>query len=155
MFVPTQLGVALILGFDRMNFETSLGKPFLRKEMELKMKAISEGRTTRAVVLRESIAQYRQVFLQSQEKLDVLKAVSCLCGCSCGQANADLGVSRIRLRSRRLKVRRSSDVVSACRRSTPTHTCDISHLEHTAAVSSHGGEARSPASLRTFTSASY
>ncbi|KPM37779.1 DNA topoisomerase 3 [Neonectria ditissima] len=73
VFVPTQLGVALILGFDRMNFETSLGKPFLRKEMELKMKAICEGRTSKAVVLRESIAQYRHVFMQTQEKLDVLR----------------------------------------------------------------------------------
>ncbi|RSL41743.1 hypothetical protein CEP53_012588 [Fusarium sp. AF-6] len=73
VFVPTQLGVALILGFDRMNFETSLGKPFLRKEMELKMKAICEGRTSREVVLRESIAQYRHVFMQSQEKLGVLR----------------------------------------------------------------------------------
>lgn len=74
MFVPTQLGVALILGFDRMNFETSLGKPFLRKEMELKMKAICEGRTSKELVLRESINQYRHVFTQTQEKLDVLKS---------------------------------------------------------------------------------
>ncbi|PFH57509.1 hypothetical protein XA68_14912 [Ophiocordyceps unilateralis] len=74
VFVPTQLGVALILGFDRMNFETSLGKPFLRKEMELKMKAICEGNTTRDMVLRESISQYRHVFFQSQEKLGVLRA---------------------------------------------------------------------------------
>jgi DNA topoisomerase III len=65
----------LIKGFDRMNFETSLGKPFLRKEMELKMKAICEGRTTKEIVLQESIAQYRQVFMQTQEKLDVLRAV--------------------------------------------------------------------------------
>lgn len=76
VFVPTQLGVALILGFDRMNFETSLGKPFLRKEMETKMKAICDGQTTKDVVLRESIAQYRHVFMQSQEKLQVLKSVS-------------------------------------------------------------------------------
>lgn len=76
VFIPTQLGVALILGFDRMNFETSLGKPFLRKEMELKMKAICDGRITKQVVLRESIAQYHEVFMQSQEKLDVLRAVS-------------------------------------------------------------------------------
>ncbi|PHH80207.1 hypothetical protein CDD82_1920 [Ophiocordyceps australis] len=73
VFIPTQLGVALILGFDRMNFETSLGKPFLRKEMELKMKAICEGSKTRQEVLQESIAQYRHVFFQSQEKLDVLR----------------------------------------------------------------------------------
>lgn len=76
VFVPTQLGVALILGFDRMNFETSLGKPFLRKEMETKMKAICDGLTTRDIVLRESIAQYRHFFMQSQEKLPVLKSVS-------------------------------------------------------------------------------
>ncbi|UKZ88380.1 uncharacterized protein TrAFT101_004138 [Trichoderma asperellum] len=73
VFVPTQLGVALILGFDRMSFEMSLGKPFLRKEMELQMKAIGEGSTTRRAVLDRSIAQYKQVFLQSQEQVGVLK----------------------------------------------------------------------------------
>ncbi|KAH8673636.1 DNA topoisomerase [Xylariales sp. PMI_506] len=73
-FIPTKLGVALIEGFDRMNFDTSLGKPFLRKEMELKMKAICEGQKTRQAVLHESISQYRQVYNQSQEKLHVLKA---------------------------------------------------------------------------------
>lgn len=76
VFIPTQLGVALILGFDRMNFETSLGKPFLRKEMELNMKAICEGRTTKEAVLRESIQQYHRVFMQSQQRLDVLRSVS-------------------------------------------------------------------------------
>ncbi|KAK8095844.1 uncharacterized protein PG998_002473 [Apiospora kogelbergensis] len=73
-FIPTRLGVALIEGFDRMNFETSLGKPFLRKEMELKMKAICDGHTTKQVVLHESISQYRRVYNQSQENLNVLKA---------------------------------------------------------------------------------
>lgn len=76
VFIPTQLGVALIEGFDRMNFETSLGKPFLRREMEAKMKAICEGRTTKDAVLNESVRQYRQVFNQSAEQLDVLKRVS-------------------------------------------------------------------------------
>ncbi|KAK8035971.1 DNA topoisomerase [Apiospora marii] len=74
-FIPTRLGVALIEGFDRMNFETSLGKPFLRKEMELKMKAICDGQTTKQVVLQESIGQYRRVYHQSQENLHVLKAL--------------------------------------------------------------------------------
>ncbi|KAK3692533.1 DNA topoisomerase [Podospora appendiculata] len=72
-FVPTSLGVALIEGFDRMHFETSLGKPFLRKEMELQMKAICEGRTTKQMVLRESISKYRHVYDQSCEELNVLK----------------------------------------------------------------------------------
>jgi len=74
-FIPTGLGVALIEGFDKMNFETSLAKPFLRKEMELKMKAICNGRTTKQAVLHESLAQYRHVFDESQEQLNVLKAV--------------------------------------------------------------------------------
>ncbi|KAL2263221.1 hypothetical protein VTK26DRAFT_7715 [Humicola hyalothermophila] len=73
-FIPTSLGVALIEGFDRMHFETSLGKPFLRKEMELKMKAICEGRTTKLAVLQESLTQYRQVYFQSQDELNILKA---------------------------------------------------------------------------------
>lgn len=58
-----------------MNFETSLGKPFLRKEMESKMKAICEGRTNKEVVLRESLAQYQHVFEQSKQKLNVLRTV--------------------------------------------------------------------------------
>lgn len=74
-FIPTSLGTALIEGFDKMNFETSLGKPFLRKEMELKMKAICGGRTTKQAVLHESLTQYRQVYDQSQEQLGTLLAV--------------------------------------------------------------------------------
>jgi DNA topoisomerase-3 len=75
VFIPTKLGVALIVGFDRMEFETSLGKPFLRKEMEVQMKAICEGRTSKGEVLQRSLAQYREVFLQTQDMLGTLKAV--------------------------------------------------------------------------------
>lgn len=78
-FVPTSLGVALIQGFDKMAFETSLGKPFLRKEFELKMKSICEGRITKEAVLRETLRQYREVFDQSNEQLSVLKKVSYKC----------------------------------------------------------------------------
>jgi len=42
--------------------------------MELRTKDICEGRKTREEVLRESLRQYRQVFEQSRERLDVLKA---------------------------------------------------------------------------------
>lgn len=34
-FIPTTLGVALIEGYENVGFETSLGKPFLRKEVSL------------------------------------------------------------------------------------------------------------------------
>ncbi|PSS22396.1 hypothetical protein M430DRAFT_49524 [Amorphotheca resinae ATCC 22711] len=72
-FIPSTLGVALVAGYDRMGFETSLSKPFLRKEMELRMKAICEGRATRAEVMRESLRQYRDVFMQSKERVHLLK----------------------------------------------------------------------------------
>jgi len=75
-FIPSNLGVALVDGYDKMGFDVSLSKPFLRKEMELKMKDICEGRTTRESVMRESLTQYRRVFLDSKERLDVLRAVS-------------------------------------------------------------------------------
>ncbi|KAF3347640.1 hypothetical protein BJF96_g9200 [Verticillium dahliae] len=73
VFVPTKLGMALIVGFDRMELETSLGKPFLRKEMEAQMKAICEGRASKAEVLQQNIGQYRQVFALTQEKMNTLK----------------------------------------------------------------------------------
>jgi DNA topoisomerase-3 len=74
-FIPSTLGVALVEGYDRMGLETSLSKPFLRKELELRLKAICEGRISRAEVLRESVRQYRSVFLESKERVELLKAV--------------------------------------------------------------------------------
>lgn len=74
-FIPTTLGVALVTGYDQMGFDISLSKPFLRKEMELRMKDICEGRLTQRAMIRESIRQYKRVFDQSEQKLDVLKAV--------------------------------------------------------------------------------
>jgi hypothetical protein len=34
-FIPTTLGVALVEGYENMGFETSLTKPFLRKEVSI------------------------------------------------------------------------------------------------------------------------
>lgn len=78
-FIPTTLGIALVQGYDNMGFEISLTKPFLRKEMELKMKAICEGRKTKAEVVHETIEQYREVYIRSQRRMDVLKMVSLSC----------------------------------------------------------------------------
>ncbi len=77
-FIPSTLGVALVDGYDKMDFEISLSKPFLRKEMELKMKDICEGRISQQDMLQESLRHYKRVFEQSEERLDVLKAVSCI-----------------------------------------------------------------------------
>jgi DNA topoisomerase-3 len=75
-FIPTTLGVALVRGYDEIGFETSLSKPFLRKQMELSMKDICDGRKSRDDVVRESLREYKQVFDRTEERIGVLKAVS-------------------------------------------------------------------------------
>ncbi|KAF2275455.1 DNA topoisomerase III [Westerdykella ornata] len=75
-FIPTTLGVALIEGYDNVGIETSLSKPFLRKEMEVQMKAICEGRSTRNDVVQQNLEQYRAVFVRTTQQINVLKAVS-------------------------------------------------------------------------------
>ena len=72
-FIPTTLGVALIEGYDHVGLDVSVSKPFLRKEMELKMKAICEGRKTRTQVVQESLDQYREVFVKTQREINILK----------------------------------------------------------------------------------
>lgn len=72
-FVPTRLGVALVEGYDNVGLDVSVSKPFLRKEIELKMKAICEGRKTRSEVVHESIDEYREVFGRTQRNIGVLK----------------------------------------------------------------------------------
>ncbi|KAI9852659.1 MAG: DNA topoisomerase [Thelocarpon superellum] len=95
-FIPTTLGVALIEGYEAVGFETSLSKPFLRKEvrtrdvskalprrqlqpltfvkMELKMKAICAGTKTRPDVVHESLEQYREVFVRTSQQIHLLQA---------------------------------------------------------------------------------
>ncbi|KAL9108741.1 MAG: hypothetical protein Q9227_006537 [Pyrenula ochraceoflavens] len=74
-FIPTKLGVGLIEGYDEVGFgnEIALSKPFLRKEMEIKMKGICDGRLTRGAVVAESLEQYREVFTMAQQRIAVLK----------------------------------------------------------------------------------
>jgi hypothetical protein len=43
--------------------------------MELKMKAICEGRKTQREVIEETVEQYRAVYVRTQQRLNVLKAV--------------------------------------------------------------------------------
>ncbi|KAI4287601.1 MAG: hypothetical protein L6R35_003142 [Caloplaca aegaea] len=73
-FIPTTLGVALIEGYDSIGLETSLGKPFLRKEMEIKMKEICAGTKSRNDFVQETLEQYRHVFIRTQQQVELLKA---------------------------------------------------------------------------------
>ncbi|KAF2237177.1 DNA topoisomerase [Viridothelium virens] len=72
--IPTTLGVALMEGYNTIGFETSLSKPFLRKEMELKLKAICAGTATKNDVVQESLEQYRAVFARTNQQMGMLKA---------------------------------------------------------------------------------
>ncbi|KAF4548836.1 DNA topoisomerase-like protein [Elsinoe fawcettii] len=72
-FIPTTLGVALYEGYENMGFETSLTKPHLRKEMEIKMKEICNGRATKAEVVYESLNMHREVYMRTTQRMDVLK----------------------------------------------------------------------------------
>lgn len=77
-FIPTQLGVALVEGYDNIVMGLpecpSLSKPFLRKEMELRMRDICEGTKSRKDVVTESLEMYRGVFGQTLRRIELLKA---------------------------------------------------------------------------------
>ncbi|KAI1559098.1 TopA Topoisomerase IA, partial [Pyrenophora tritici-repentis] len=67
--------VALVEVHEKMGFGTNLTKPFLRKEMKLKMKAIYNGQTTKPQVVNETIEQYREVYARMQRHPDILRTV--------------------------------------------------------------------------------
>ena len=76
--IPTQLGVALIEGYDNVVMGLpdcpSLSRPFLRKEMELRMREICAGTKSRLEVVQESVEMYRGVFVYTQRRMEILKA---------------------------------------------------------------------------------
>jgi DNA topoisomerase-3 len=72
-FIPTSLGIALIEGYENIGFQEKLSKPFLRKELEIRLKDICEGRKTKTEVIREELGQYRRVYEQTAEQVHVLK----------------------------------------------------------------------------------
>ncbi|KAI8368269.1 DNA topoisomerase [Radiomyces spectabilis] len=67
-FRPSTLGIALVLGYDEIGFDSSLSKPFLRREMEADLKQICEGRKLQNAVLQQSIERYRQMFFKSVQE---------------------------------------------------------------------------------------
>ncbi|KAI5290952.1 DNA topoisomerase [Ascosphaera acerosa] len=76
-FIPTQLGVALVEGYDNAVMgiadSPSLSKPHLRKEMEAHMRDICAGQKTKAEVVQASLDKYREVFIYTQRRIDALK----------------------------------------------------------------------------------
>ncbi|KAJ9580304.1 hypothetical protein L9F63_004020 [Diploptera punctata] len=70
-FIPGNLGMGLVEGYDNMGFPMS--KPNLRAELEADLKRICEGTKDPKVVLDEQLAKYKEVFriaLQQAAKID-------------------------------------------------------------------------------------
>ncbi|XP_010270299.1 PREDICTED: DNA topoisomerase 3-alpha [Nelumbo nucifera] len=74
-FSPTNLGEALVMGYDDMGYE--LWKPYLRSMMECDMKAVSIGTKRKAEVLETCLQQMKACFLDARlNKVKLLEAMA-------------------------------------------------------------------------------
>uniref|UniRef100_A0A3P9PY74 DNA topoisomerase n=1 Tax=Poecilia reticulata TaxID=8081 RepID=A0A3P9PY74_POERE len=65
-FLPGELGMGLVEGYNSMGYEMS--KPNLRAELEADLKLVSEGRKDKQSVLQHHIQKYKAVFIESVRK---------------------------------------------------------------------------------------
>uniref|UniRef100_A0A667XA94 DNA topoisomerase n=1 Tax=Myripristis murdjan TaxID=586833 RepID=A0A667XA94_9TELE len=65
-FLPGELGMGLVEGYNSMGYEMS--KPNLRAELEADLKLVSEGRKDKRSVLQHHILKYKAVFIESARK---------------------------------------------------------------------------------------
>ncbi|XP_040046207.2 DNA topoisomerase 3-alpha [Gasterosteus aculeatus] len=65
-FLPGELGMGLVEGYNSMGYEMS--KPNLRAELEADLKLVSEGRKDKQSVLQNHIQKYKTVFIESVRK---------------------------------------------------------------------------------------
>ncbi|XP_058092918.1 DNA topoisomerase 3-alpha isoform X2 [Magnolia sinica] len=73
-FSPTNLGEALVMGYDDMGYE--LWKPYLRAMMECDMKAVSLGQKRKLEVLETCLQQMKACFLDARlKKVKLLEAM--------------------------------------------------------------------------------
>ncbi|NXP60465.1 TOP3A topoisomerase, partial [Chloropsis cyanopogon] len=69
-FLPGQLGMGLVEGYDSMGYEMS--KPDLRAELEADLKLICEGKKDKSVVLQQQVQKYKQVFIEAVARANKL-----------------------------------------------------------------------------------
>lgn len=72
VLVPTVLGMGLVEGFEKINLNNSLTKPFLRKSMEDELKKICEGSKTKIQVVESMVNLYRDSFAMSVQRQNVI-----------------------------------------------------------------------------------
>ncbi|CAG8843664.1 21095_t:CDS:2, partial [Racocetra persica] len=70
--LPSDLGVALVEGYDSIGFDKSLSKPFLRREMESKLKMVCEGRQQKEDVVKDSLSMYKDMYIKTNENVQKL-----------------------------------------------------------------------------------
>ncbi|CAG8769396.1 10498_t:CDS:2, partial [Dentiscutata erythropus] len=73
--LPSNLGVALVEGYDSIGFDKSLSKPFLRREMESNFKMVCEGRKQKEDLIKDSIAMYKDMYIKTSENVQKLVRV--------------------------------------------------------------------------------
>ncbi|EYC15966.1 hypothetical protein Y032_0035g3067 [Ancylostoma ceylanicum] len=69
-FIPGYLGLALVDGYDAMGY--AMSKPQLRANLELQLQSICAGQRTKQEVLEEQLGKYRRIFVQTEEKVNLL-----------------------------------------------------------------------------------
>ncbi|CAG8485597.1 16731_t:CDS:10 [Cetraspora pellucida] len=70
--LPLDLGIALVEGYDSIGFDKSLSKPFLRREMESKLKMVCEGRQKKEDVIKDSLSMYKDMYIKTNENVQKL-----------------------------------------------------------------------------------
>ncbi|CAI2165301.1 1535_t:CDS:10 [Funneliformis geosporum] len=70
--IPTNLGLALVEGYDSIDLNESLTKPLLRAKMEQNLKQICESTREKSDVLTETINKYRDMFTMTHNNLQRL-----------------------------------------------------------------------------------
>ncbi|XP_059509987.1 DNA topoisomerase 3-alpha isoform X2 [Stegostoma tigrinum] len=65
-FLPGELGMGLVEGYDSMGYEMS--KPDLRAELEADLKLVCEGKKDKFSVLHQHVQKYKQVFIEAVTK---------------------------------------------------------------------------------------
>ncbi|PWN47952.1 prokaryotic type I DNA topoisomerase [Violaceomyces palustris] len=70
--VPSTLGIGLVEGYNRIDFDKSLSKPLLRRETEFRMKLICEGQRTKQQTIDESLDEYRMVYAKAKREFETI-----------------------------------------------------------------------------------
>ncbi|PIK49098.1 putative DNA topoisomerase 3-alpha [Apostichopus japonicus] len=119
-FVPGELGMGLVEGYDLMGYE--LSKPNLRAELEADLKCICEGTKNAEDVLTEQVTKYKSVFIEAAAKANLLdQALSHYLGQPAQQyvVEAAWGIQHVRQQSSPSAVMKAEVTDTVCQECQP------------------------------------